>query len=512
MIQKFIRLMQTGSHKNLSGSQQRAIFMTNFSATGAIASYVGFALLYLLLDKETLFPVILVNIVAILFLLPVLYFNSKRRYTLAAVWMILWVSFPVFINLFLYLGYRGGSHIFFILFSLLPILTIQEYRKRLTGLLSGMNLLFFFLTYRHQPTPELLSVFSPFMIKSIEVFTMGFVLVTIVLVFFINQRIIDRYEIELTEKRMSLESALVEVKNFATLDALTGILNRGHMEKRIREELARGNRYGFPISLILFDIDHFKQINDAFGHDIGDVVLKKMVDTVAAKIRETDALGRWGGEEFMLLLPYTDAKNADLVAQKLCRSLGWVDHGDCGKITASFGVVQWTSNESFADLYKRLDNALYAAKSEGRNRVVTDNLKPSTKQVLTRQAWREEWNSGHDEIDRQHRNLINSVGLWLEEEDPFQHADWQTFLDQLTQDLIYHFRYEENVLMEYGFTDIRSHHLAHEKLIGWMTNLTNQFLNEPTENKPRFLYILEEAVLNHMLEEDIKYFPLVRQE
>lgn len=512
MIQKFLRIMQTGSHKNLTGSQQRAIFMTNISATGAIASYAGFALLYFLLDQETLFPVILVNIVAIFFLFPVLYFNSKRLYSLATVWMILWVSLPVFTNLRLYLGYRGGSHIFFILFSLLPILTIQEYRKRLTSLLSGMNLLFFFLTYRYQPTPELLSVFSPWMIRSIELFTMGFVLVTIVLVFFINQRIIDRYETELTEKRMSLESALVEVKNFATLDALTGILNRGHMEKRIREELARGNRYGFPISLILFDIDHFKQINDVFGHDIGDVVLKKMVDTVAGRIRETDALGRWGGEEFMLLMPYTDAKNADLVAQKLCRSLGWVDHGECGKITASFGVAQWINNESFAELYKRLDNALYAAKSAGRNRVVTDNLKPSTKHILTRQPWREEWNSGHDEIDRQHRNLINLVGSRLDDEDPLPQAEWQVFLDQLMHDLVSHFRYEERLLMEYGFADIRSHHLAHEKLIGWMANLTNQFLNEPTENKPRFLYILEEAVLNHMLEEDVKYFPLVRQE
>lgn len=512
MIQKLFRLMQTGSHKNLTGSQQRAIFMTNFSAAGAIASYVGFALLYFILDKDTLFPVILVNVVAIVFLFPVFYFDFTRRYTLAATWMILGVSLPVFINLRLFLGYRGGSHIFFVLFSLLPILTIQEYRKRLTSLLSGMNLLFFFFTYRHLPTPELLSVFTPVMIKSIELFTMGFVLITIVLVFFINQRIIDRYEIELTEKRMSLETALVEVRNFATLDALTGILNRGHMERRIREELARGNRYGFPISLILFDIDHFKQINDQYGHDIGDIVLKKMVDTVAGKIRETDALGRWGGEEFMLLLPYTDAKNADLVAQKLCRSLGWVDHGECGKITASFGVAQWISNESFADLYKRLDNALYAAKSAGRNRVVTDNLKPSAKQILTHQAWREEWNSGHDEIDRQHRNLINSVGSRLDEEDPFQSPDWQTFLDQLTEDLITHFRYEENVLMEYGFTDIRAHHLAHEKLLGWITNLKNQFTTEPSENKPRFLYILEEAVLNHMLEEDIKYFPLVRQE
>jgi diguanylate cyclase (GGDEF)-like protein len=153
-----------------------------------------------------------------------------------------------------------------------------------------------------------------------------------------------------------------------TTDPLTKIGNRRYYEQKLEEEILRANRYGNALSLLMFDIDFFKKVNDTHGHDAGDIVLKEYSALIQSMIRNEDIFCRIGGEEFMLILPNTDLKSSTIMAEKLREA---VESFDCEvKVTMSFGLVAYSKNEEEEDLYSRVDQALYKAKNSGRNRVV----------------------------------------------------------------------------------------------------------------------------------------------
>ena len=168
--------------------------------------------------------------------------------------------------------------------------------------------------------------------------------------------------------RMALEK---ELKQLATKDALTGIYNRYKINAKIEEEIKRADRYGEPFCLAMFDIDHFKQVNDTYGHDVGDYVLQELSHIVLKSIRETDSFGRWGGEEFMLLLPYTSEEKIMEIAEKIRKTVQEHTFENVKQITISIGVTLYKKDEGISQLLKRVDTALYEAKSHGRNQVVS---------------------------------------------------------------------------------------------------------------------------------------------
>ena len=168
--------------------------------------------------------------------------------------------------------------------------------------------------------------------------------------------------------RKALEA---DLRHRANHDALTGLVNRHHFENILRHELTRSERYGTPVALITLDIDHFKAINDRFGHLIGDEVLRRFAASLKDRIRATDTLARWGGEEFMILLPQTDAHNGMLMAEAVRALIAETPMPGPGRITLSAAVTIHRDGESRHELLRRLDEALYRAKREGRNRVVT---------------------------------------------------------------------------------------------------------------------------------------------
>jgi diguanylate cyclase (GGDEF)-like protein len=160
----------------------------------------------------------------------------------------------------------------------------------------------------------------------------------------------------------------------ANTDPLTGLYNRRGLFEVGKREIERFHRYGSPLSVILLDIDHFKRVNDNYSHAIGDQVLMAVVEMCRKKIRAVDTLGRYGGEEFALLLPETDFEAAQLLAQRLCTSIGETPietpHGNIS-ITVSIGVTFINAETSGLDmLINRADDAMYAAKRAGRNRVM----------------------------------------------------------------------------------------------------------------------------------------------
>jgi diguanylate cyclase (GGDEF)-like protein len=188
---------------------------------------------------------------------------------------------------------------------------------------------------------------------------------------------------ELVEANQKLMREIAERKNVERMleytsrsDYLTGVLNRRAISIRLDQVMAQTARGSKSFCIILLDIDHFKQVNDKYGHDVGDQVLKHSVEKLQNCIRESDELGRWGGEEFLILTPETELKEAESLAQRLCvelASTSLVYQHDRISVTASFGVTRYLNDESLGACLRRSDEALYSAKARGRNCVVAVN-------------------------------------------------------------------------------------------------------------------------------------------
>lgn len=177
---------------------------------------------------------------------------------------------------------------------------------------------------------------------------------------------------DLVEERTNeLSNAYERMKKIAVTDTLTKIYNRYFFNDALKNEIHRASRYGASFSLCMFDIDHFKYVNDIFGHDAGDKVLVSTVNVVKKCLRESDIFARTGGEEFMIILPETGIEFAREIAERIRKSVK--EHNDvvC-QVTISIGLVSHRLEEDVEEILKRVDIALYRAKDEGRNRVVVD--------------------------------------------------------------------------------------------------------------------------------------------
>ncbi|MBT9503059.1 MAG: diguanylate cyclase [Burkholderiaceae bacterium] len=183
------------------------------------------------------------------------------------------------------------------------------------------------------------------------------------------QRMNAELEAKVAARTLELQQKNAELERLAITDPLTRLNNRLMLDKTLEGELARCQRFGGPLALILVDIDKFKQVNDSFGHQAGDVVLTTVAGLLAHGARETDLAGRWGGEEFMLICRNTDADGAATLAEKLRLAIQGRELDGVGRCTASFGVSAWQPGDNFESLVARADAALYRAKARGRNRV-----------------------------------------------------------------------------------------------------------------------------------------------
>lgn len=174
-----------------------------------------------------------------------------------------------------------------------------------------------------------------------------------------------------------------EILKHATLDALTGFYNRRQLEERIKQEVSNAKRQKAPLCGIMTDIDFFKGVNDTYGHAVGDLVLKTIAKIIRGQLREYDIAGRYGGEEFSILLPFTKIEEAQMVAERLRKTIEnrAIDISKVNpdsevktlNITLSLGIYEMKENDNDEDLLKKADKALYQAKNTGRNKVVIYN-------------------------------------------------------------------------------------------------------------------------------------------
>lgn len=169
---------------------------------------------------------------------------------------------------------------------------------------------------------------------------------------------------------------ILEIKNrtllkLAYTDHLTKASNRKSIEKSLKKELKRAQRYSRPLSLIMLDVDDFKKINDTCGHSVGDKVLRQLSKIISLAIRDTDHFGRWGGEEFIIVATETSLESAVILAEKIKTLLGTAEFEGCHKISCSIGVAQYLHGNDYDTLLSHADIAMYQAKNRGKDRVVS---------------------------------------------------------------------------------------------------------------------------------------------
>ncbi len=217
-----------------------------------------------------------------------------------------------------------------------------------------------------------------------------------------ESKIVGALAIKSTEKEISLKdieyleqlsaqiaitinraNVYAEILKHATLDALTGFYNRHQLEVRMKQEVANAKRQQAPLCGIMTDIDFFKNVNDTYGHAVGDLVLKTIAKVIRGQLREYDIAGRYGGEEFSILLPFTEIHEAKMVAERLRCAIEskTIDISKVNpdietkniNITISLGIYELKENDNVEDLIIKADKALYQAKNTGRNKVVVNN-------------------------------------------------------------------------------------------------------------------------------------------
>jgi len=171
----------------------------------------------------------------------------------------------------------------------------------------------------------------------------------------------------------SEEKSRRELEHLMLTDPLTGVGNRRMLRLQLDEEILRAQRYSRALTAVFFDLDHFKRVNDTYGHKVGDSVLTRVAESLSSNLRQSDHIGRFGGEEFVVLLTETGIEEAMTLVERMRAAVAAIQMPEMqGQITISAGLAQWRPGESGDMLLHRSDRALYRAKESGRNRSHTD--------------------------------------------------------------------------------------------------------------------------------------------
>lgn len=291
-------------------------------------------------------------------------------------------------------------------------------------------------------------------------------------------------------------------------DVLTGLKNRLFFNQRVSVEHERFKRYGTKLSLLMIDIDRFKRINDTYGHDIGDEVLKKVSSELQNQLRKIDLIARWGGEEFIVLLPDTEMDDAVIVAEKLRGTVESLIFENNEVITISIGISMVMESESIESWMKRADQALFHAKRHGRNRACISGKVPEVS-LVDMIKWDPAWNSGDASIDQQHMELLTMCNELMTN---LLHKDYSdSLLPELKKLILHvkaHFEYEEEILRQHNYSDFELHKGHHEDLVTKALNLVQKSEEGYLLPIEVNYFILGDVIINHLLKEDTKYFDL----
>jgi len=311
---------------------------------------------------------------------------------------------------------------------------------------------------------------------------------------------------------MAKEAADEKTRLMAMTDKLTGCWNRFRIEETAQYEMHRLQRYATPVSLILIDIDHFKDVNDTYGHAAGDLILQEVAATAQACVRNTDVLGRWGGEEFIVLLPASGFSAAADSAERIRRAIETSVYGDGHQVTASFGFASYRSTDSWDEWLQRADQALYRAKAQGRNRVVAElPLLPASAPSapgteLLRVIWREVYALGHTTIDTQHRMLFEVANALIDAMvSGASKDDIGAKIDAFVALSAQHMQDEEAILTRSDFPGSAAHAARHQQLLARAELLSARYARNQLDTAELLHFVVFEFTAQHLLIEDRKF-------
>ena len=509
--QPFWRWFALGHDPAAAPRVHRALVATNVLAGALLLSQLLFLSYFVRTGLPEFRAVSLLHAVFALAAPAILLLNARRRYAAAAVLANLLFAGAVFLPTMLFFGRQTGNYGSLLLGVLLPPLTLSVRRRWLPLALSALDLSLFLVALGIAPLQDLSPLLPPSFYSALIGIVQAFTTLGFVTAVLLYQSSMDRGERELEIQSARLQETLEEVRTLADHDGLTGLRNRRVAEEAMRTEIARSERYGSPFSVALLDIDHFKAVNDRFGHDEGDRVLKRIAETLAATVRTTDAAMRWGGEEFLVVLPHTDVEGGLTIAEKLRRAVKRAFPEE-RPVTCSFGVAEWRPGENAESLFTRADAAMYSAKAAGRDRIAGDVSGEGRPRAVVRIEWQTAWESGDERIDRQHRHMLgianDLVAYSLVEADRPRAL---ALLDELLEETVRHFAFEESVLASFGYAEMERHRALHAELVSEAVGLRTKVTAGEAKPIAVFQFVLERVVAGHLIEEDTRYFAALHE-
>ena len=299
-------------------------------------------------------------------------------------------------------------------------------------------------------------------------------------------------------------------------DHLTGAWNRAHLERVLESELARSMAGRQPLSLILFDIDHFKNINDSYGHAAGDSVLIELVQLVRSRVRASDLLFRWGGEEFVVLAASVGYRSAERIAEKLRQAVAEHPFETVGAVTVSLGVAEHDGDEDADGWFRRMDEALYEAKRSGRNRCVvarrgnSDAWAAAGGASVLHLVWQEGYECGDPTIDAEHQELYRLANKLIDAslQQPMQAAAMNALLEEFLTQVQRHFADEEAILARLQYHHLVEHKRAHAGLVRRALLMADRFESGDGSVGELVEFLAQDLVARHLNSVDRAFFPL----
>jgi hemerythrin len=308
----------------------------------------------------------------------------------------------------------------------------------------------------------------------------------------------------------------------ASEDYLTRIGNRRFFYEQASREIKRSARSEEPLTLLLIDIDHFKNVNDTYGHEAGDCVLQQIASICKNSIRSIDIIGRIGGEEFATLLLDTDYEGSHTTAERLRHNIANTDiklRGNLLRTTVSIGAVTFLGDSKTIDFrLHHADEALYRAKNLGRNRVEyyidPEDIYFSPSKLyqtgLIHLQWSKRYESGNQTIDSQHHYLFQLSNRLLSAiiaGESKEHC--LNLINALVEHVKEHFKDESEIFISANYEDSENHCKIHDKLLDQCAELAEKYKHDSLSLGEVLVFLASEVIHNHMIIEDKKFFKCI---
>lgn len=290
-------------------------------------------------------------------------------------------------------------------------------------------------------------------------------------------------------------------------DEEEGLLSIDFFNKRISEEIERADRYNDPLSMIMLTLDNLK--SHKLDSSVKEELVKETAKIANSVIRKYDILVKIDDEKFILLMPKTNKSGAIIVAEKIRKALNENVHPIVGKFMGSFGVSERIKAESLKQWQERLNKLLINAQEQGENYIIATKLEESIEIEMEKLKWNNEWNSGNEEIDMEHRELLvllnDLIKVAIIEMDFEKSLDK---LDILIDKAVKHFDREEEILINMGYEDYDKHCKIHKNLIGKVFQLKQCYQNRELNPAAFFSFIADDVIMGHLISEDMQFFNL----